>query len=100
MALKPGSINLSKNPSSSEWTLSMAKAIEDAFLEEWPQAMPGQAAPELNDQMRLIFVAVAKGVVKHLGQNGTAFQVTNANASGNTTHTHTATTTVSVEVDV
>lgn len=118
MALKPGSVNLSHTPANPEWTLSMAKAMEDAFMQEWPVAMPGQPLPQVNDQMRLLFVAIAKGVVKHLGENGSAFQVAistqanhthNAYVTGNGsqvtvdpagTHNHTATTTVAVEIDV
>lgn len=97
MALKPGSVTLGRTPANSEWTLSMAKAMEDAFLAEWPIAMPDQPVPTVNDQMRLLFVAIAKGVVKHLGDNGSAFQVAIGTANN---HTHTATTTVVVETDI
>lgn len=118
MALKPGSVTLSRTPASPEWTLSMAKAMEDAFLQEWPIAMGNQPVPEVNEQMRLLFVAIAKGVVKHLGENGSAFQVAistqashthTAHVTGNGSqvtvdpagsHNHTATTTVAVEVDI
>ena len=76
MALKSGSINLANDPTrASEWAASMAKAIEDAFISEWPIAMDGADAPEMNNQARLLFVAIAKGVVKHLTQNGSAFVV-------------------------
>ena len=84
MGLKAGTINDLSN--------SMAKAIEEAFLSEWPKAKQGQSPPAMNDDMRLIFVAVAQGVVKHLKVNENAFEVT-----VNTTdlHSHTA----QVEID-
>jgi hypothetical protein len=97
MGLKSGSILLSKTGTEA-WAGSMAKAIEDAFLEEWPFAMADQPKPELNDQMRLLFVAIAKGVVRHLAANGAAFHVDNSSENGQQlTHTHTATTTVQVD---
>ncbi len=76
MGLRSGNINLSKNPAKvSEWNGSMAKAIEDAFREEWPVAMGDLPLPEVTDQMRLIFVSVAKGVVRHFQENPEAFQI-------------------------
>lgn len=68
MALKAGSIHDVAN--------SMAQAMEDAFREEWPNAMGQNEPPEINLQMRLLFVAVAKGVVRHLVANNGAFTVT------------------------
>jgi hypothetical protein len=74
MALEAGSItNFTNN--------SMAKAIEDAFLSEWPNAMGGQPVPAINDQMRLMFVAVAQGVINHLNANPDAFKVTVSDGS-------------------
>jgi len=87
MALKSGSINLANDPSrEAEWAASLAWAIEDAFNTEWPIAMDGADAPEMNNQARLLFVAIAKGVVKHLTQNGSAFVV---NLPSVASHTHT-----------
>ena len=93
MALKSGSIRLANDASrAGEWAASMSKAIEDAFLDEWPEAMDGAAKPEMNDQLRLMFVAVAKGVIKHLTENGSAFLVDSVGV-GDHTHTITASTT-------
>jgi len=50
----------------SNYTNSMAAAIEHAFMTAWPEIMNGQSAPEPNPQMRLLFIAVAQGVVSHL----------------------------------
>jgi hypothetical protein len=79
MGLIAGNINDSKT-SSPDWSVSMAKAIEDAFIAEWPNVVTGQAAPsgEALLSMRLMFVAVARGVVKHLHDNPNAFNVQNA----------------------
>lgn len=86
MALKSGSIRLANDPTrAGEWAVSMSKAIEDAFLDEWPEAMDGAPKPEMNDQMRLMFVAVAKGVIKHLTENGSAFLVDSSSLAD---HTH------------
>ena len=113
MALRSGSIRQANNPADqTNWNNSMAKAIEDAFLDEWPEAMDNAPKPEMNDQLRLMFVAVAKGVVKHLMENGSAFSV-DTNSIGNHSHTlngsnttnqagghdHTVTTTISGTID-
>ena len=94
MELKSGSIAQSHNDPGT-WNTSMAKAIEDAFLAEWNAALPDQDPPVMNDTARLMFVAIAKGVVKHLGENGSAFVVTNATTES---HTHVATTSVSTSI--
>ena len=55
---------------------SMAQAIENAFLKEWPVIMGNEKpAPEGNDQMRLMFIAIAQGVVRHLLDNEAAITV-------------------------
>lgn len=64
MALKAGTI--------ADFSDSMAEAIENAFLEEWPEAMGGADKPETNPQMRLLFVAVAQGVVRYLTDHAEA----------------------------
>jgi hypothetical protein len=91
-----GSVNQSRG--GGEWASSMAKAMEDAFLAEWPIAMGDQPTPEVNEQMRLLFVAIAKGVVKHLEEQQTAFEVTIGSA-GNPAHTHTATMNIITQID-
>jgi hypothetical protein len=58
----------------SSWEGSMAGAIEQAFLEEWPVLMKS-APPETNPQMKLLFLAVAKGIVRHLVANSDAFVI-------------------------
>jgi len=69
MALKAGTI--------ADFSDSMAEAIENAFLEEWPKVMGGAAdeVPEMNEQMKLIFVAVAQGVVRYLTDHAEAFHI-------------------------
>jgi hypothetical protein len=67
MALKPGTIN--------DYDSSMAQAMEEAFLAEWKNAMGDADLPEPNNQMRLMFVAVAQGVVRHLHENPDAFRI-------------------------
>ncbi len=88
MNLKAGTIN--------DMTSSMAEAMEAAFLEEWPNAMGSQEKPTMNNQMRLMFVAMAKGVVRHIVANPDAFKVTIASANaGGGQHTHVATMAIS-----
>ena len=55
---------------------SMASAMEDAFMKEWGNFMKEADPPKMNDQMRLMFVAIAQGVVNHLKANHDAFEVT------------------------
>lgn len=55
---------------------SMAQAIENAFLAEWPNIMTGQPAPIASEQMRLLFMAIAQGVVQHLVKHPEAFAIT------------------------
>ena len=69
MALKAGSSNDMAN--------SLAKAIEDAFKQEWNAVMGGQPLSEdPNPQMRLLMVSVAQGVVRYLADNADAFRTT------------------------
>ena len=68
---------------------TMAGAIEAAFKDQWPKFNPDLAVPG-EDQLvptRLLFVAVAQGVVQHLSANPDAFTITVAEAAG---HTHAA----------
>ena len=66
---------------------TMAGAIEAAFLDQWPLFNPDLPVPtedEQLDPMRLLFVAVAQGVVQHLRDHPEAFTL----AVANTTHNH------------
>ena len=65
-----------KAGSKTDYTASMALAMEEAFMNEWSDFMKGADAPAMNDQMRLMFVAIAKGVISHLKTNHDAFKVT------------------------
>ena len=66
MSLKAGSIN--------DFVSSMASAMENAFTTEWGNAMTGDAPPA-NNQSRLLFVAIAQGIVNYLNANPDAFKV-------------------------
>lgn len=56
---------------------SMAADIENAFLAEWPKVMgDDQPVPAPSPEMRLLFVAVAQGVIRHLKDNAQALEVT------------------------
>ena len=65
-----------KAGSKTNYVASMASAMEAAFMSEWHNYMNGADAPAMNDQMRLMFVAIAQGVVNHLKANHDAFKVT------------------------
>jgi hypothetical protein len=54
---------------------SMAEAMEKAFLAEWPNVMINQPVPNPTNQMRLLFVAIAQGVVGHLAANADAITI-------------------------
>ncbi len=73
MALKAGTIG--------NYEDSMAKAMADAFLQAWPTVMGNDPKPEMNNQMRLMFVAIAQGMVNHLYANRTSFKVTVSNGT-------------------
>jgi 2C-methyl-D-erythritol 2,4-cyclodiphosphate synthase len=80
MPLKAGSL------SGTGYADSMASAMEDAFKNEWPAVMGDIALPASNDQMKLMFIAIAQGVITHLQQHCDAFtiSITNGNAVGST----------------
>jgi hypothetical protein len=77
-----------KAGSKTDYAHSMAQAMEVAFMNEWSNYMQGADAPAMNDQMRLMFVAIAQGVVNHLKENHDAFIVTTRQSSSDT-HTGT-----------
>ena len=72
MALEAGT--LKKVGTEDNYTGSMAQAIEHAFREEWPYVMGGEK-PESNPEMKLLFIAIAQGVVKYLKQHADSFRV-------------------------
>jgi hypothetical protein len=61
---------------------SMAAAIESAFLGNWTDAMPNQPQPTPTDQMRLLYVAIAQGVMNYLAANPDAFTLTTSTPDG------------------
>jgi hypothetical protein len=84
MALKAGTIH--------DYVNSMAQAMEEAFLEEWPRVMSeDQPKPQSNNQMKLLFIAIAQGVVRHLADHSESFDVSVASNAG---HNHPASVTV------
>lgn len=80
MALKAGT---KKRGSANEnqYDDSMAAAMEAAFKEEWPVIM-GTSAPQLDDQMRLLFIAVAQGVIRYLKNNQDSITVSVPSGGG------------------
>lgn len=72
-----------KAPGSATYSGSMADAMEKAFKEEWPYVMGDADLPASNEQLSLMFRAVAQGVIRHLKQNCTSLKVTvNINVGG------------------
>ena len=63
------------NSGKSNYTNSMAQAMEQAFEQLWPSFMDNQPFPGSNPQMKLMFLAISRGVIDHLTANGSAFQV-------------------------
>jgi hypothetical protein len=61
---------------------SMAEAIEKAFKSEWPNIM-GTSAPATEAQMKLLCIAIAQGVIRHLVDHPEAFEI-NVNIGGTT----------------
>jgi hypothetical protein len=68
-SLRPGTF--------SETIDTMASAMEEAFLNQWPLFNPDLPLPDEKKlhSMRLFFVAVSQGVVQHLRDNKEAFEV-------------------------
>ena len=68
--------------------MTMVGEMEKAFREDWPEVMNEAELPdELDPQMKLVFVAVAKGVVRHLANNADAFKIS---VQSSNEHTHNA----------
>ena len=74
MALKAGK---------TDFTNSMAEAMEKVFKEQLAMGLPKPA-----DQMKVLFIAVAEGVVRHLVAHPEAFVVT-VTQDNNNKHTTT-----------
>ena len=89
MALNAGT-RTRLTPGADQFSDSMAEAMETAFMKEWPVIMHSEA-PKTNDQLRLIFIAVAQGIVRYLKDNADAFNIvlngTEATVSIDTTGT-------------
>ncbi len=68
MTLKPGSFD--------DFLGSMAAAMEEAFQEEWLKAK-STSLPEAGEEDRkILFAAISRGVVEHLKHNaGAAFKI-------------------------
>lgn len=75
MALKPGQVDVG-------FTDSMAAAMEEALLEHWPDVMRTATPPFDSRFLKLFFVAVSQGVVRHLEENPTSFKVSVSETSG------------------
>jgi hypothetical protein len=67
LALKSGTLE--------DFIGSMADEMEQVFREELPVVIPGADPARGEAERRLLFVAVAQGVVKHLVANPDAFKV-------------------------
>ncbi len=55
-----------KAGSKEEWPDSMAEAMETAFREEWRKYMNVPLPDEGTEYRRMLFAAIAQGVVRHL----------------------------------
>ena len=68
MAIKPGTV--------ADFGGSMTQAMENALAEEY-QSLKGEALPAMGEEdRRMLLVAIAQGVTKHLVDNLDAFQMT------------------------
>jgi hypothetical protein len=81
--LKPGGLGASvadggTNGIPSEFANSMAKAMEDALsallVQEGRPSLPSENSTETRDR-RMLFVAIARGIVEHLTDNESAFTI-------------------------
>ncbi|MCM1983270.1 hypothetical protein [Lyngbya confervoides] len=77
MPLKAGSFD--------SFSDSMAQEIEQAFRDQWPLFMGEDLpVPDESPQSRLLFVAIARGIITHLVNHPEAFQVMVTLAGGTT----------------
>jgi hypothetical protein len=85
MALKPGNLTASTNPNDPAFLNSMASEIENQLN----TLMTNDGLPKLSMDLsnrsvrdrRRLFVAIARGVVRHLADNPDAFVIKTNNAS-------------------
>jgi hypothetical protein len=96
MALKPGNLTLSTNPNDPAFLNSMASEIENQLNtlmtnDHLPKLSMDPSNRSVRDRRRL-FVAIARGVVRHLANNPDAFVITTNNASITAKVDHIATT--------
>ncbi|MEI6682123.1 MAG: hypothetical protein WCO44_05825 [Bacteroidota bacterium] len=73
------------SPAEDNYTGSMAEAMQQAFEDEWANVMGDMPQPQPSDQMQLLFVAIARGIVRHLFENPQAFTVHVNTGSGDGT---------------
>lgn len=66
MALKAGT--------SADFENSMAAAIQESFKTSWKDVMKTDAPPPSNE-MKVLFLAIAQGVIKHIVSNPGAFVI-------------------------
>lgn len=68
MTLKPGSFD--------DFVGSMAAAMEEAFQDEWQNVKATPLSEAGEEDRKILFSAISRGVVKHLKQNaGAAFKI-------------------------
>ena len=67
MALKPGTKD--------DLVSSMAAAMESAFEAEWVKFKDGPPPAASRQDLRLMFIAIAQGVVKHLQDKAIEFRI-------------------------
>lgn len=70
MPLKPGKVE-----PATDFSGSMAEAMEDALRRHWPDVMPSSTIPFDDRFLKLFFVAIAQGVVNHLEEHPQSFKV-------------------------
>lgn len=63
------------NSGLNDFANSMAEAMQEAFFQAWTDYMQESPVPEPNPQMQLMFIAIAKGVIKHLTEHPEAFHI-------------------------
>jgi hypothetical protein len=85
MALKPGNLTASTNPNDPAFLNSMASEIENQLNtlmtnDGLPKLSMDPSNRSVRDRRRL-FVAIARGVVRHLADNPDAFVIKTNNAS-------------------
>ncbi len=86
-----------KAGTTSNYDDSMAQAIERAFRREWPSVMkemdlPATTSPDL----KLLFVAIAQGVVAYLKTHQSSFEV-GVTVYSSQSHSHSASATVDIK---